>query len=205
MAQLRVAGIKASPPAAPTAKVRVAGVAASGTASARARLRVDGISAYGTTLPGAQLRVAGITAAGTAALIAKLRVAGIKATGSQAIALASIADRSVDPFTEVTTAVSVLSGGPATSYEWRQLEGPVVALRGIGASRTFDALGMLDRHVVVLGVTALDAGGSRSAELRITVNVRPQTMWISTGDSWAPMPVLYSNGASWVATPVAAL
>lgn len=203
MAQLRLAGLKASPPPAPSARARVAGVAASGTVSAAARLRFTSIGAYGTRLPGANVRLSGVAVSGTPAAIAKVRVAGLRASGTVAIALQSIVARTVDPFTAVSITASVLAGGPATSWEWRQLEGPVVTLTGFGPTRSFDALAMLDRHVVVLGVTGIDAAGNRSPELAVTVTVRPHTIWYSTGAAWAATPALWSDGSKWVdALPV---
>lgn len=203
MAQLRIAGVQAGPPPAATAQLRVAGAEASGTAAVAARLRIAGAGAYGVVRPGAGLRVAGVKASGTAAVLSRLRVAGARVVGVANIALRTVADRTFDPFETVTTTVAPLSGGTPSSYEWRQIEGPVVKLVGVGATRTFETLGTLDRHAVVLGVVAVDTAGNRSPELRVTVTVRAQTMWISNGASWVALPVLWSNGTAWVGTPFA--
>jgi len=204
MSQLRIAGVKAGPPPADAAQLRVAGVAASGTASVAARLRIGGVGAYGVRRPGAGLRVAGVKASGTAAVLSRLRVAGARLVGVANISLRTVADRTFDPFETVATTVSTLSGGTPSSYEWRQIEGPMVKLVGVGATRTFETLGTLDRHAIVLGVIAVDTSGNRSPELRITVTVRAQTMWMSDGASWVALPVLWSSGSAWVGTPFAA-
>jgi hypothetical protein len=201
MAQLRIAGVQAGPPPAATAQLRVAGAQASGTAAVSARLRIAGAGAYGVLRPGAGLRIAGVKASGTAAVLSRLRVAGARVVGVANIALRSVSDRTFDPFETVSTTVAPLSGGTPSSYEWRQIDGPVVKLIGLGATRTFETLGTLDRHTVVLGVTAVDTSGNRSPELRVTVTVRAQTMWISDGANWKPMPVLWSSGSAWVGTP----
>ena len=204
MSQLRIGGVQAGPSATPVAQLRVAGAKASGTASVAARLRIAGAGAYGVQRPGSALRIGGVKASGTAAVLTRLRVGGARVVGVANISLRTIADRVFDPFETVTTTVVPLSGGTPSSYEWRQIDGPVVKLVGLGATRTFETFGTVDRHSVVLGVVAVDTSGNRSPELRITVAVRAQTMWISNGSSWDAMPVLWSDGTAWVGTPFAA-
>lgn len=199
MSTLRISGARAMAP--PTATLQLTGASMTGTVPSPVKLRVAGAGAYGTPVPGGRLRVAGVKVSGTAAAVPHLRVAGARVSGSAAISLRTIADRTVEPFTTVTTTAEILSGGPAQTYTWRQIEGPIVALTGLGATRSFESLGMVDRHVVVLGVTATDTSGNKSAEVRVTVNVRDHTMFLSDGSSWVPMPALWSNGTAWVQSP----
>lgn len=194
-ATFRVGGMKLQAGVPNAATFRVGGIRLNGTvASTTASMRIGGMSLSGAVAQSsASLRIGGMTLSGaTAQFRNTLRIGGITLHGSLGITLGNVSSRVVDPYDTVSTTVSPVVGSPdAASYSWRQISGPPVTLVGTGGTRSFTAPAGPTGGVsqtVVLGVSATSADGNSSAEVPITVGIRPHTLYELAGGVWSPRP-----------------
>lgn len=121
----------------------------------------------------------------TFAGVPRLRLTRVAArVAAAAPVLAPMPSVTADAGATVTLTAQVASGAP-DSYTWRVISGPGVLLGSDGPTRTMVAPGTLNGTAVTVGVRGV-VGGAPGLEVTSTVTVRPHSMFVRSGGSWAP-------------------